>query len=89
MNAGTRPERLRSNSLSWKKGPAVFFSIADATVCRTDADFQDPLDNDAGSIYRIGGTVYCNFPLAELNGAANINFTELKFSARLNRGQPE
>lgn len=72
-----------------EEGAGRFFSIADAAGCWTDVDFQGPLDNDAGSIYRIDVIVYCISPLAELNGAANIDFTELRFSARLNRDPQE
>ncbi|MDP7041051.1 MAG: hypothetical protein QGF91_00210 [Gammaproteobacteria bacterium] len=89
LERGRTARELATNTTFMEEGGDRFFSIADATGCWTDADFQDPFDNDAGSIYRIGVTVYCVSPLAELNGATNINFTELKFSARLNRDPQE
>ena len=89
LERGRTAWELATNITFMEEGAGRFFSIADTTGYWTDVDFQNPLDNGAGSIYRIGGTVYSVSPLAELNGAANINFTELTFSARLSWDRPE
>lgn len=57
LEHGRKARELATNITFMEEGTGQYFSIADRTVYWTDIDFQDPLDNCAGSIYRIGGTV--------------------------------
>ncbi|MDG2375862.1 MAG: hypothetical protein P8M18_05875 [Woeseiaceae bacterium] len=54
---GRKARELATNITFMEEGTGQYFRIADRTVYWTDIDFQDPLDNCTGSIYRIGGTV--------------------------------
>ena len=89
LQRGRTARELATHVTFLEEGRGRFFATADTQGCWTDIDTQDPLDDNGGTTYRIGGTVYCVSPLAELNGASSINFTELTFSARLNWSPPE
>ena len=57
-----------------------FFSSTDTPICWSDVAEQRLI---AGNEYSIRGIVYCVSPLAELNGAAGVSFTDLEFSGRI------
>jgi hypothetical protein len=89
LRQGRVARELATNITFMEEGTGRFFGTADASGCWTDVEFHEPVEDAAGSTYRIGGTVYCVSPLAELNGGSSISFTEMTFSARLNWDQPE
>lgn len=89
LEKGQTGNELGTNVTFMEEGSGRFFSTADADGCWSDIHYQEPVGDASGSIYRIGGTVYCVSPLAELNGGSAISFTELEFAGRLNWGKPE
>jgi len=66
-----------------EEGTGRFFGTLDTSGCWTDIERQDAVGPRAPASYRISGAVYCVTPLAELNGASSVSFTELQFSGRL------
>ena len=89
LEIGRTATELGTNVTFMEEGSGRFFGTRDTDSCWTDIDMHDEVPDAAGSIYRIGGTVYCVSPLAELNGGSSISFTELEFVARLNWDEPE
>ena len=89
LEIGATAKELGTNVTFMEEGSGRFFGTRDTNSCWTDIDMHDELPDAVGSTYRIGGTVYCVSPLAELNGGSNISFTELEFVARLNWDEPE
>ena len=66
-----------------------FFATPDLSACWMDVDRHEPVGDETVSTYLISGTLYCISPLAELNGASSISFTELKFTSRLDWEAPK
>lgn len=89
IEVGRTGTELPTNVTLIEEGTGRFFSTQDINGCWTDIAAHEPVDGGAGSLYRVEGTLYCVSPLAELNGNANVTFTELKFTGRLNWEQPE
>jgi len=89
LEVGRTGAELPTNVTLIEEGTGRFFSTQDNNNCWTDVSAHESIDGEDGSLYRIEGTLYCVSPLAELNGNANVTFTELKFTGRLNWEQPE
>ncbi len=89
LEKGRTAKELGTNVTFMEEGSGRFFGTRDTDGCWTDIDYQQAVPGAAGSTYRIGGTVYCVSPLAELNGGSSISFTELEFAGRLNWDEPE
>ncbi len=89
LEKGRAARELGTNVTFMEEGSGRFFSTRDTDGCWTDIDYQEAVPDAPGSAYRIGGTVYCVSPLAELNGGSSISFTELEFAGRLNWDDPE
>ena len=89
LETGRTAKELGTNVTFMEEGSGRFFGTRDTDSCWTDIAYQEVVPGAGGSTYRIGGTVYCVSPLAELNGGASISFTELEFAGRLNWDVPE
>jgi hypothetical protein len=89
LEEGRVADELGTNVTFMEEGSGRFFGTRDTDSCWTDVAYQEPVPDVGGSTYRIGGTVYCISPLAELNGTSSINFTELEFAGRLRWVEPE
>lgn len=89
LEEGRVAKELGTNVTFMEEGSGRFFGTGDTDGCWTDIAYQDRIPGAGLSTYRIGGTVYCISPLAELNGGSSINFTELEFAGRLNWEEPE
>ena len=89
LEAGQSANELGTNVTFMEEGTGRFFGTRDTDGCWSDINYQEAIDASGGSTYRIGGTVYCVSPLAELNGGSSISFTELEFAGRLNWKEPE
>lgn len=86
---GEPGHELPTNVTLIQEGTGRFFGTPDTSGCWTDIERQEPLEPGNTVNYRVSGTVYCVSPLAELNGGANISFTELTFTGRLDWEIPE
>ena len=89
LEVGQTGAELPTNVTLIEEGTGRFFGTQENSGCWTDVTAHEPVDGEGGSLYRIEGTLYCVSPLAELNGNANVTFTELRFTGRLNWEQPE
>lgn len=89
LEKGATGAEFNTNVTLMEEGTGRFYGTPDTSNCWTDIEFQVPVSPDDASKYRIGGTVYCISPLAEVHGGSSIGFTELKFSSRLNWNPPE
>ena len=86
LDEGQPGRELPTNVTLMEEGTGRFFGTRDTSSCWTDVTEHERL---RAARYRISGTVYCLSPLAELNGRANVSFTELEFSGRLDWDEPE
>ena len=77
---GETGHELPTNVTLIEEGEGRFFGTRDTNDCWTDVTRQAPVQDAAGGRYALDGTVYCVSPLAELNGASAISFTEMTFS---------
>lgn len=89
LEIGETATELGTNVTFMEEGSGRFFGTRDTEGCWTDIDLHDEVPGAVGSTYRIGGTVYCVSPLAELNGGSSIRFSELEFVARVNWDEPQ
>jgi hypothetical protein len=89
LRKGATGKELPTNVTLIEEGAGRFFATPDLSSCWMDVDRHEPLGDETVSTYLISGTVYCISPLAELNGASSISFTELKFTSRLDWEHPK
>ena len=89
LRKGDTGKELPTNVTLMEEGTGRFFATPDLSGCWTDVDRHESIGDENVSTYRISGTLYCVSPLAELNGASSISFTELKFTSRLNWEAPK
>lgn len=78
---------LASNVTLIEEGTGRFFSTADTDICWTDVTLLEP-QQGAADRYRIGGTLYCVAPLAEVNGSSSVSLAELEFRGLLDWNTP-
>ena len=88
LTEGSTGRELPTNVTLVQEGAGRFFATADTDGCWTDVHSHNLLRSGTAT-YEIAGTVYCLSPLAELNGNASVNFTELAFSGRIRWEFPE
>jgi len=89
LKAGQSGKELPTTITLIEEGSGRFFGTPDASGCWTDVISQQLLADSEDSGYRISGAIYCTSPLAELNGNANLSFTELTFTGRLSWVPPK
>ncbi len=82
LERGSTASELPSNVTLIEEGNGRFFSTADLDNCWTDITTSEALGESA-TRYRIGGTLYCVQPLAEVNGSSSITLSEMRFSGLL------
>ena len=83
LKQGETAQELPSNVTMIEEGSGRFFATQNTRNCWTDIHQHELLPDDKNTRYRIRGILYCLAPLAELNGDANISFTEMAFTGRL------
>ena len=88
LTEGATASELPTNVTLVQEGAGRFFGTRDTDGCWTDVTSHDLLAAETAS-YQISGKVYCVSPLAELNGNASVNFTELSFSGQIRWELPE
>jgi len=88
LRKGATGKELPANVTLMEEGTGRFFATRDLSACWMDVERHEPLGDDSVSAYLISGTLYCISPLAELNGASSISFTELEFTSRLDWEPP-
>lgn len=89
LDKGATGKELATNVTFMEEGTGRFFGARDTNDCWTDIHRHEVVGTVDESQYRISGTVYCISPLAELNGASSISFTDLQFASRLSWEFPE
>jgi hypothetical protein len=65
-----------------EEGGGRFFSTSSLNNCLTDVTTLEKLDEN-GDRFRIGGTLYCVSPLAEVNGPSSLSIDRMQFSGLL------
>lgn len=86
---GETPKEIPTIVTLMKEGTGRFLGTRDATNCWTDMNKHEQLQEFESPSYRISGILYCVAPLAELNGSSRISSADLKFTGRLDWGQPK
>jgi hypothetical protein len=92
LEQGQSGRELPAGVTLMEESAGKFFSTPEPSTCWADITHHDLLQGDqadAGTRYRIGGSLYCVSPLAEVNGARNVTFTDVRFTGQLNWQVPQ
>jgi hypothetical protein len=87
LERGATADELATRVTLIEEENSRFFSTRETDICWSNVTEQTPLKDSAGTViehyYRISGLTYCVAPIAELNGAASITLSDLKFTGQL------
>lgn len=82
LERGVADVELGSKVTLIDEGSGRFFSTWDLDSCWTDITFLESSD-ESDERFKIGGTLYCLAPLAEVHGESSVLISELEFLGAL------